>query len=170
LCQHTAVEATAAEWLQTLKVAGIEGLVIKDAASPYPTGQDQRVWHKLKVRDTLELVCTAVLGNPREPTVLVLSAPTGGGKLRPAGATGRLSRTVARDVGRLLLPTGETELRYPGGPPGTASAGPVEVSVVRPLVVEVSADVATDNGVLRHAARLIRARPDLSVEDLPASL
>jgi len=30
----------------------------------------------------------------------------------------------------------------------------------------VSADVAIDSGVLRHAARLVRLRPDLSVADL----
>lgn len=36
--------------------------------------------------------------------------------------------------------------------------------MVEPLIVEVSADVATDNGVLRHPARLIRARPDLVVD------
>lgn len=35
-----------------------------------------------------------------------------------------------------------------------------------PLVVEVSADSAVDDGLLRHAARLLRARPDLRVDDV----
>ena len=39
--------------------------------------------------------------------------------------------------------------------------------MVEPLIVEVSADVAADSGVLRHPARLTRARPDLGIEDLP---
>jgi hypothetical protein len=43
------------------------------------------------------------------------------------------------------------------------------VHVVDPLVVEVSADVAISAGVLRHAARLLRARPDLTVEDVTGS-
>jgi hypothetical protein len=36
----------------------------------------------------------------------------------------------------------------------------------RPLVVEVSADASAETGVLRHAARRHRARPDLDVDDL----
>ncbi len=87
--------------------------------------------------------------------------------MAPAGATGRLSRAAAREIGRLLTPTGRTEVRYGGGPPGRRQLGPVEVAVVEPLIVEVSADVAADSGVLRHPARLTRARPDLGIEDLP---
>lgn len=105
-------------------------------------------------------------GDPAAPTLLLLSAPTEDGQLRSAGATGRLSRAAAKEIGRLLEPTGATERRSPGGPPGVSSSGPVDAEVVKPLVVEVSADVATDGGVLRHAARLVRARPDLSREDL----
>jgi len=36
ICQQTADPALATEWLQTLHVAGIEGIVIKDATQPYP--------------------------------------------------------------------------------------------------------------------------------------
>ncbi len=122
--------------------------------------------HKLKARETLDLVCTAVAGDPAEPTLLLLSAPVGDGNLHAAGATGRLSRMAAREIGRLLEPTGETERRYPGGPPGVSSARPLDAALVKPLIVEVSADVATDGGVLRHPARLLRARPDLTVNDL----
>ena len=42
----------------------------------------------------------------------------------------------------------------------------MDAAVVKPLIVEVSADVATDEGILRHPARLLRARPDLTVNDL----
>ncbi len=40
---------------------------------------------------------------------------------------------------------------------------------IRPLVVEVNADAAISAGVLRHAARLVRARPDLTAEDVISS-
>lgn len=36
LCQQTDDEAMASHWFQTLTVAGIEGLVVKSAGSPYP--------------------------------------------------------------------------------------------------------------------------------------
>ena len=59
----------------------------------------------------------AVLGRP-EPTLLLLSAPAGDGNLHAAGATARLSRMAAREIGRLLEPTGETERRYPAARQG----------------------------------------------------
>lgn len=34
------------------------------------------------------------------------------------------------------------------------------------MVAEVIADVAQDDGVLRHGVRLLRLRPDLTVDDL----
>lgn len=117
LCQQTDQPATAQHWLQTLATAGIEGLVIKDAGGLYPTSPGRRVWHKLKARATVELVCTAVVGDPRRPTLLMLSSPTAGGDSRPVGATARLTRAAATAVGRLLTPTGGTETRYGGGPP-----------------------------------------------------
>ncbi len=68
-------------------------------------------------------------------------APAGDGHLHAAGATGRLSRMAAREIGRLLHPTGETERRYPGGPPGVSSTSPLDAAVVTPLIVP-SAKVA----------------------------
>jgi hypothetical protein len=35
------------------------------------------------------------------------------------------------------------------------------VTLIEPFVVEVQADASPDTGVLRHAARLHRARPDV---------
>jgi hypothetical protein len=37
------------------------------------------------------------------------------------------------------------------------------VTVIEPFIVEVEADASVETGVLRHAARLHRARPDLDV-------
>ena len=52
------------------------------------------MWHKPKARATVELVCTVVVGDPHEPTLLMLStlAQDGGWRRpgRPAGCPGRL--------------------------------------------------------------------------------
>jgi hypothetical protein len=73
-----------------------------------------------------------------------------------------LTKAMALTVAPLLQLTGETfERRFVWG-----GANPVLVHKIRPLVVEVSADAAVQNGVLRHGARLLRARPDLQVGDV----
>lgn len=74
-----------------------------------------------------------------------------------------LSRLVARRLWPLLTATGETWQRTVVW--GTSET--VTVRVVEPLVAEVSADVAVDDGgVFRHPVRLLRVRPDLAPEDL----
>ena len=42
-----------------------------------------------------------------------------------------------------------------------ADAGETELTLVEPLVVEVSADTAMTGTSFRHAVRFIRARPEL---------
>jgi hypothetical protein len=49
---------------------------------------------------------------------------------------------------------------------GRRADPPSEGRLVEPLVVEVSADVAIDRGVLRHPVRFIRVRMDLTLDDL----
>jgi ATP-dependent DNA ligase len=161
LCEQTGDQEVAAEWMQTLSVAGIEGVVIKDAQQPYPVRDGQRIWWKLKSRRTLDMVAIGIVGDPKQPTSLVLAMP-GGGELATAGSTTVLSKAVALTVAPLLELTGETfERRLAWG-----DSDPVLVQQIRPLVVEVSADAAVDAGVLRHGARLLRARPDLEPTDL----
>lgn len=68
-------------------------------SSTYPTRADQRVWHKLKARETLELVCTAVAGSFAE---------------RPTAVAAQLARKVS-------LPRSATPARLgtrPGSVPG----------------------------------------------------
>lgn len=163
LCDQTADEAIAQRWLETLHAGGVEGVVVKDASQGYPTRAGQRVWHKVKVRSELDLVVVGTVGDPAAPTALLLARPTVDG-LRPAGTTVNLARAVARDVGRHLVPDPTREPRRVGWP--GRDLGQARLTGVEPLVVEVSADVAVDHGVLRHAARLVRLRPDLRPEDL----
>jgi hypothetical protein len=80
------------------------------------------------------------------------------------GTTTALPRATARDVGRQLVVDPQARphrVSWPG-----REVSEARLTGVEPVVVEVSADVAIDSGVLRHAARLVRLRPDLSVADL----
>ena len=94
----------------------------------------------------------------RPPTTLVLAFPgavDADGVPVTAGSTTILTKTAARAVAPLLHPTGDTFERT-----FTWGTRPATVTVIEPLPVEVQADAAA-HGVLRHTARLLRARPDL---------
>ncbi len=160
LCQQTDDVVLAREWFRTLTAGGIEGLVIKDAAGTYPTTPGQRVWWKLKAKQTLDMLAIGFTGDQAAPTSLVLAFPgdvDGEGQPVTAGSTTSLPSRVGRSLSPLLNPTGETfERTFAWG-----STGPTRVTAVTPFVVEVAADASAAAGVLRHAARLHRARPDL---------
>jgi len=165
LCQQTDDLALAREWFHTLTAGGIEGLVIKDAGGTYPTTPGQRVWRKVKARRTLDMLAVGFTGDASAPTALVLAFPgyvEDDGNPVTAGSTTALSRAVGKSLVPLLHPTGETfERTFAWG-----SAAPTRVTVVAPFVVEVDADASAATGVLRHAARLHRTRPDLDPREL----
>jgi len=165
LCQQTDDATLAREWFHTLTAGGIEGLVIKDARGAYPTVPGQRVWWKVKARQTLDMLAIGFTGDAAAPTSLVLAFPgdvDDDGAPVTAGSTTALSKTVGRRIASLLHPTGKTfERTFAWG-----SAAPTRVTVVAPFVVEVDADASAATGVLRHAARLHRTRPDLDPREL----
>ena len=118
------------------------------------------------VPDGLAVTCFGGHTGPAAaPTTLVLAFPghiDDKGVPVTAGSTTVLTRALARAVAPLLDPTGQTFERV------FAWGGhePTTVHVTAPLVVEVSADASAEPGVLRHAPRLLRARPDLAAENL----
>jgi ATP-dependent DNA ligase len=75
LCQQSTDLTQAREWFSTLTAGGIEGLVIKDASSSYPTREGQRVWFKTKARATVEMIAIGFTGTATAPTTLVLAFP-----------------------------------------------------------------------------------------------
>ncbi|HEX9229716.1 MAG TPA: ATP-dependent DNA ligase, partial [Arthrobacter sp.] len=91
------------EWFTGLAGAGIEGLVVKGDAQLYEGGQRQ--WLKVKHRDTLDVVCGAVLGSVAHPAALVVGLPLSG-KLGIVGATSQLAAATARALGKVLRPAG----------------------------------------------------------------
>lgn len=169
LCQQTDVEAVAAEWLETLVAGGIEGVVIKDAAAPYPTVDGQRIWWKRKARTTLDMIAIGFTGTAASPQTLVLAFPgvfDEDGAPVTAGSTSVVNRAVARTIAPLLRPTGATFTRaFAWG-----NVAPSTVTVINPLVVEVDADASAEYGALRHAARLVRVRADLDPTELDPAM
>ena len=98
LCQQTDDVALAREWFHTLTAGGIEGLVIKDAAGTYPTVPWQRVWWKVKARQTLDMLAIGFTGDQAAPTALVLAFPGDvdeDGHPVTAGSTTSLSKAVS---------------------------------------------------------------------------
>lgn len=160
LCQQTADVELAREWFRTLTAGGIEGLVIKEVGGSYPTVPGMRVWAKVKAQQTLDMLVVGFTGDADAPTTLVLAFPGDvdeDGHLVTAGSTTTLSKAVGKSLARLLQPTGETFERTLAWRAGA----PTRVTVVAPFVVEVEADASAPAGMLRHAARLHRARPDV---------
>jgi len=162
----------ATQWFEAYVVAGVEGLVVKGAAQPYPAGE--WAWLKVKHRRTLDVVCAAAIGPRSAPQQVVAGLPVDG-ELRIVGRTGPLSPGARRALIPWLVP--------PAGPhpwPHTVAPGafgrfdtnrsePVELTLVEPIVVEVSADAAWSGASFRHALRLVRVRPDAEVPTVQAS-
>jgi ATP-dependent DNA ligase len=158
----------AAVWFSTLTAAGIEGLVIKGDGQLYEGGK--RLWLKVKHRDSIDVVCGAVLGSISRPAALVVGLPLGA-KLGIVGASTQLAAAKSRALGKVLRPAG------PGHPwPTEVPRGylerfsenrePVKLTLVEPFVVEVSADVAWSGWAFRHPVRFLRLRTEVDPEEV----
>jgi ATP-dependent DNA ligase len=163
LCPGTSDPETAATWFEELPALGLEGLMIKDAGQPYEGGQRQ--WQKIKSRHSADVVCAAVIGPIARPQSIVVGLPVDG-KLRIVGRSAPLKAAAAKLLGSQLQAAGP-EHPWPHRVKSTvldrfnADAGETELTLVEPLVVEVSADTAMSGTSFRHAVRFLRARPEL---------
>lgn len=91
----------AARWFEDLPHTGIDGLVIKDNDQPYTPGA--RTWLKLKHRETVEIVCGAVIGPITEPREVVAGLVLDG-ELQIVGRSTPLKTAAARELVRWLQP------------------------------------------------------------------
>jgi ATP-dependent DNA ligase len=149
-------------WLKDLPATGVEGLVFKGGSQSY---DGSRSWLKLKTKSTLDAVCAAVIGPITQPQAIIAGLPVDG-QLRIVGRSTVLSTRVGRELGRQLRPArpghpwpeeiSETSLnRF------SKDKGPVHLTLVEPMVVEISADVAWTGKSFRHGVGYVRARPEL---------
>ena len=159
---------TAKRWFEELPATGVEGLVIKGKSQPYEGGQ--RRWLKVKHRETIEVVCAAVIGPINKPEAVVAGLPING-ELRIVGRSSSLKPAAAKQLGSQLTPAaGEhpwperikstTLDRFNPGQDETV------LTLIAPIVVEVSADTAWSGQSFRHTLRFIRSRPELNAADV----
>lgn len=155
-------EQVARGWFTDLVHAGIEGLVVKGGALPYRPGQRDMV--KVKHRETVDVIIAAVIGPRRAPEAAVVGL-VDEGRLRIAGRTTPLRREQSSALADLLQePMGE----HPW--PREVTLGrfnkdrsPAHLTLVEPVMAEVSADTARSGGTFRHLVRFEKVRPDLPV-------
>ncbi|MFF1385537.1 hypothetical protein ACFVWT_18445 [Arthrobacter sp. NPDC058288] len=153
----------AQRWFEEMPATGIEGLIIKGAAQTYDGGQ--RLWSKVKHRNVLDGVCGAVIGSRTQPTAIVAGLVFDG-RLQIVGRSSVLSSKTGRELTRYLRPPTAAhpwpeEISQGALDRFSKDKGPVRLTLVEPLVVEVSADVAWSGRSFRHALRFLRVRPEL---------
>ncbi|MEV4260565.1 ATP-dependent DNA ligase [Kribbella sp. NPDC049584] len=160
----------AREWFEVLPDAmGVEGLVIKGAATRYTPGR-RDAWIKVKHRETREVIVGGVLGSITRPEVVIAGAYDADGMLTVIGRTVPLKPEQSAQLAAVLKPAkrghpwpDEISSQRWGG---RDSKKPL-VKVQPTVVAEVSADAATQGGQVRHGMRFVRVRADLRPEDLP---
>lgn len=148
-------------WLRDLPATGIEGLVFK-GSQPYEAA---RIWLKLKHKDLWDVVCAAVIGSMAQPQAIIAGLPIGG-ELKIVGRSTVLTTKAGRELGRHLHPAGP---RHPWPEEISESSlnrfskdkGPVRLTLIEPVVVEISADVAWSGTSFRHPVTWRRVRPEL---------
>lgn len=158
----------ALQWFEELHHRGLEGLVAKGAAQSYQGGVRQ--WVKVKRWEARDVVCAAVIGPIDRPDYVVVGLPVDG-SLRIVGKSTVLKTEAARNLALHLQPPRGAH-PWPEVITDTAlnrfsrDKQPVTLTLVEPLVVEISADVAWSGNAFRHAVRYLRPRPELDPQDV----
>ncbi|MDP5184765.1 ATP-dependent DNA ligase [Blastococcus sp. BMG 814] len=164
----TADPAEARQWFDDFRPAGVEGLVVKGAATRYAPGR--REWLKVKSWETTEVLAGGVIGDLDRPGQLVAGRYRDG-ELVVVGRSSPLSPVQSAELAAVLRPAGPDHPWPERIGTGRFGGGRLAVPLTRvepSAVVEVSADAALQAGVFRHPLRFVRVRPDLRPEDLPA--
>lgn len=170
LAAQTGDEDVALTWYEDMVIVGVEGIVIKPAQGLYVPGA--RGWFKYKARQTTDAVIGGVTGSLRRPAALLLGRYSStSGVLHYAGRTTQLSDAQAKVVGPLLTRAAAANHPWPNELVTNWKTKPTRYVRVEPLiVVEISADVATDHGRRwRHAVRYRRLR-DIAPDEVPRDL
>jgi ATP-dependent DNA ligase len=154
----------------SLAKVGVEGIVIKPAASRYLPGQ--RGWEKVKYYATTEFIIGGTTGTLRRPEQLELgrySSETG--ELTLLGRTVPLHATDAKKVAARLRPGGPDHPWPATLPGGWHNSDDIDYVRVEPdVVVEVRVDTAAQAGRWRHGLRFVRIREDVGPADIPRDM
>ena len=158
----------ALQWMADYRPAGLEGLVVKGASSPYEPGQ--RRWIKHKTRESTEVIIGAVTGPITVPQSIIAGLYRDG-QLRIVGRSVALKPAQSRSLAEVLTAAGPDH-PWPdsiiANRFGNSRDRTVLTKVQPQVVAEVTADTGLQGGVWRHPLRFVRHRPDLHVDDLPS--
>jgi ATP-dependent DNA ligase len=160
LSPSTDDRSVAERWMRELAPAGVEGVVAKGALQPYLGGRRDRV--KVRHRDTVDLVAGAVTGSLPSSWELILGR-FDDGVLRVIGRTTPVNAVQARVLGEQLRSPASVH-PWPEVIRSTSydrfnKKRDTVLTLIEPIVVEVSADTSLVAGALRHPARFVRTRP-----------
>lgn len=159
----------AATWFTDMAAAGLEGLVVKGGDQAYEPGAHS--WLKAKRRTTVDVVIAAVIGSISRPQAVVAGLVVDG-VLQVAGQSAPLKPDQAAHLARFLSPPVSVH-PWPNVLPALGRFGSrredVPVTLVEPVVAEVSADSARSGSSFRHLVRFVRVRPELSWQDRGSS-
>lgn len=147
---------------------GVEGVVAKPADRPYLPRYGSG-WTKWRRRHTTDAVVVGITGTTPEQQAAVIAQPDARGRLRPVGVTLPLGTRLRAELAPLLRPAGEGLAELPGtvaGLPGQPSFlyQPVLPDVI--LEIETAQATPTEFGRFRHRPRPVRARADLTADQL----
>lgn len=169
LTANTHDEELARHWFETFEGAGLDGVMVKARQGHYEPGH--RAMLKVKHQRTAEAVVVGYRTSPRGHGVgsLMLGMYEPGGRLIPVGGIGALKGSMRDALERELAPLVAEEgegLVLPAtnqrNRPDPLDAG--HYVALRPeLVVEVAFD-QLEGKRFRHAAQLVRFRPDREPE------
>lgn len=162
LSPTTKDRSQALTWFEELHRAGLEGLVVKGAGQSYQGGV--REWIKVKRRQSLDVVCATVIGLMDRPQYVMAGLPVEG-QLRIVGRSTPLAGKASRELAAYLRPP-QAPHPWPEVIPETLlnrfskDKGPVSLTLVAPMVVEISADAVWTGNAFRHVIRYLRPRPE----------
>jgi len=157
----------AEHWSRDYRPVGIEGLVIKGAATPYVPGRASS-WLKWKARETEEVILGAVTGTFDRPEAVIAGRLTTDGHLVVVGRSTPLTAAQAEQLAAVVTPMDSSRHPWPEQIGSLVGGPPVLLRHVDPvLVAEVSADAALQQARWRHSVRFVRLRPDLDLVAVP---
>ncbi|GAA2836683.1 hypothetical protein [Kitasatospora aburaviensis] len=160
--------AEARTWVGRLN-GGVEGLLLKPAASRYVGGGYGSGWRKWRERHPVDAVVVGIVpaANPRQQAA-VLAQPDARGRLRAVGVSLPLSDVLRAELAPLLRPIGDDLAELPGVVGGLPGSPAVRYLPVEPtIVVEMLVDQARPEfGRYRHRSRVVRRRPDLTPDQI----
>jgi ATP-dependent DNA ligase len=144
-------------WSRDYRPMGIEGLVIKGAATRYVPGRDSS-WLKWKTRETEEVILGAVTGTFDRPEAVIAGRLTTDGQLVLVGRSTPLTAAQAEQLAAVPTPIDSSRRPWPEQIGSLVGGPPVLLRHVDPvLLAEVSADVALQQARWRHSVRFVPA-------------